>query len=194
MNVTAGEGTPPRVHPSPRDEQEIAGLAIGQGPLWVLAPGATYGPTKRWPSRSFAELGDRLTEEWGGHVVLVGARSDRATCADVREAMREPATNLAGETGIGTLVALFARSGLVVTNDSGAMHVASATGAKVVVLFGSTSPEWTGPRGSAAAVVRRHEPCAPCFQRRCAIGIVCLTRISVDEVFAACRTLREAAP
>jgi heptosyltransferase-2 len=97
--------------------------------------------------------------------------------------------NLSGKTDLGTLAALFAEVDLVVSNDSGAMHLAAAVGSPVVAIFGSPSPGWTSPKGPRTRIVWRDEPCAPCYADNCDIGIVCLDRITPDEVLEACRSL-----
>jgi len=188
MGVPYVRAEAPRLRPTNADARALEALLGGEGerPI-LLAPGASYGPTKRWPASSFAALGDRLVDTLGGSILLTGAEADRPVCEEVRTRLRAPARNLAGQTTIGQLVALCSAARLVVSNDSGAMHVAAATGAPLVAVFGSTSPEWTGPSGERVRIVRRAEPCAPCFRASCEIGIVCLTRITTEEVFAACR-------
>jgi heptosyltransferase-2 len=162
-------------------------LGARVGPLVVMAPGAVYGPTKRWPSERFAELADRLTRGLDARIVLTGAEADAPVCREVAERAACAPLDLAGRTRLHTLVALLAESDLVVSNDSGAMHLAAAAGARVVAIFGSTNPRWTAPLGDRTRVIWRREVCAPCYRRRCPIGEVCLTRITVDDVLDACR-------
>jgi len=154
-------------------------------PWIVLAPGAVYGPTKRWPAERYGALADALVARHGGTVFLTGAAGDRDACAATGAAATAPTVDLAGKTGLPELVALLGRADLVVSNDSGAMHLAGATGAPLVAIFGSTNPAWTSPIGDRVTIVRRPVPCAPCYARTCAIGIVCLTGIEVDEAQAA---------
>lgn len=160
---------------------------VGQAPRpwFVLAPGAVYGPTKRWPPARYAALADALVARHGGTAFLTGAAGDREACRATARAADAPLVDLAGKTGLPALIALLGRADLVVSNDSGAMHLAGATGAPLVAIFGSTNPDWTSPIGDRVTLVRRPVPCAPCYARTCAIGIVCLTGIDVDEVLAA---------
>ncbi len=172
------------------ERERARGLMQHRPRPWVaLAPGATYGETKRWPPQRFARLATRLAEDHAASVVLTGSRQDLAVCARVEAETEVQTLNVAGRTDLGTAAGLFAEMDLVVTNDSGAMHLAAVSGAAVVAIFGSTNPAWTSPIGSRVRIVTRSEPCAPCYEKRCEIGTVCLTRITVDEVHDACRAL-----
>jgi heptosyltransferase-2 len=164
-------------------------LGIAETPYAVLAPGAVYGPAKRWPAERFVELGRRFTAR--NMVVLVcGAASDRAVAAPIAAAIGPLAHGLAGVTTVGEQLALCAAARVTITNDSGVAHLAAATGAATVVLFGSTSSAWTAPLGPRVTVVQHAPVCAPCFQRACRIGYRCLVAIEVDEVE---RVVREVA-
>ena len=179
-----------RVTPTSEGRARIRALIDEDGPpVAVLAPGAVYGPTKRWPAASFAALADRLAEEHGARIVLTGAAQDVPVCREVHASATCDPLDLSGRTGLETLVALLAGAALVVSNDSGAMHLAAAAGAPVVAIFGSTNPRWTSPLSERSHVIWRRESCAPCYRRRCPIGEVCLRRIDVDQVAAACREL-----
>jgi len=150
----------------------------------ILAPGAAYGPAKRWDAARFAALAGRLAER-GLTVLLCGGAGDRDACAAVA-ASAPHAIPLAGRTSLPVMAALAARARAVVSNDSGLAHLAAATGAPTVVLFGSTSSAWTAPLGPRVRVVQHAPVCAPCFQRTCRIGTVCFAAIGVEEVAAAC--------
>jgi len=170
------------------ERERVAGLLSGRTRPWVaLAPGAIYGRTKRWPASRFADLAARLQERHAAEIILTGSARDREACHAVEAAMTASVVNLAGRTDVGTAAALLAEMDLVVSNDSGAMHLAAAVGAPVVAIFGSTNSDWTSPIGSRVRIVRREEPCAPCYADDCEIGIVCLERITSDEVYSACR-------
>ncbi len=173
----------PMLVPRPEDRDRIA-VRLGAVPRpWiVLAPGAVYGPTKRWPASRFAALADVLHTRHGGTTLVVGAGGDAVVAAEVERAAETTLVNLAGASTLGELIALLADADVVVSNDSGAMHVAGAVNAPLVAIFGSTNPEWTSPAGRRVTIVRRDEPCAPCYRPDCAIGIVCLTRIDVGEI------------
>jgi lipopolysaccharide heptosyltransferase II len=142
----------------------------------VLCPGAEYGPAKRWPY--FAELAPRLEIP----VVLLGAPRDAEACAGIA------GTNLAGRTTLEEAIDLLAGAALVVSNDSGLMHVAAALGRPLVALFGSSSPERTPPRSPRARVLWLRPECSPCFARVCPLGhFRCMRELGVEQVLAAIR-------
>jgi len=137
----------------------------------AFCPGAEYGPAKRWPY--FAELATRMPLP----VVLLGSARDREACEAV------PALNLAGRTSLEEALELLAGAELVVSNDSGLMHVAAALGRPQVALFGSSSPEHTPPMSDKARVVWLHVECSPCFERVCPLGhFRCMKELSVERV------------
>ncbi len=149
----------------------------------VLAPGAAYGPAKRWPAQRYIALG-RKGREQGWPVVVCGAAEDREVADGVAAAIGDGAQSLAGRTSLLDVAAALSGVRAVVSNDSGFAHLAAAAGAPTVAIFGSTSSAWTAPLG--AARILQHPPvCSPCFHRRCAIGTVCLQAVAVDEVWAA---------
>jgi heptosyltransferase-2 len=153
----------------------------------ALQPGATYGPAKRWSPERFAALARDLLA--AGHSVLVlGGPGDADEVRRVREGA--PGTHgLTDPVGVGTLAALLERADLLVTNDTGPMHLAAAVGTKTLAIFGSTSPTWTRPWGEGHVVVDHPVPCAPCYQRTCGIGYKCLEGIAVDRVVATAREM-----
>ncbi len=165
----------------------------GDKPLFGLNPGAEYGPAKRWPAERFVEVAVRLHQATGCDWFILGGASD-VTLTDsivaeiVKRAPSARVTNLAGRTSLRELcVALYACQ-LLLTNDTGPMHVAAAVGTRVIVPFGSTSPELTGP---ALTPETKHEmvvgaaACAPCFLRECPIDFRCMQSISVERILAA---------
>jgi len=156
------------------------------GRVALLAPGAIYGPAKRWPAERFAELARRLARR-GFAVLVCGAEADRAVCDEVAAAGE--ARSLAGQLSLATQAGLCAAAALAVCNDSGFAHLSAAVGAPTVAVFGSTSSAWTAPRGARVRVVQHPPVCAPCFQRTCAIGYRCLTAIAVGDVERACAEL-----
>jgi heptosyltransferase-2 len=147
---------PPYLDP-PLDAGRIALKAAGIDPdrnrMAVLFPGAARGPSKRWPVRHFAEIGRRLERESGLCVLLAGTAEDRDVCDQVREAMGGGAVNLAGQTDVIELAAILKVCMLVVANDSGGLHLASAVGTPVVGVFGLTDPVRTAPLGQTSRVV-----------------------------------------
>ena len=139
----------------------------------VLAPGAEYGPAKRWPY--FDVLSGRLELP----VVIVGSANDMQAAQGLQGA------NLVGQTSLDEAIVLIAGAALVVSNDSGLMHVAAALGRPQVALFGSSSPEHTPPQSAAARVLWLRLECSPCFARECPLGhFRCMKDISVERVLA----------
>lgn len=160
----------------------------------VLAPGATYGPTKRWPEGQWlalaAALGGRAELVWSGGP----APEERELCA--RLAAEGGGHDLSGRATLPALAAMLAGAVGFVGNDSGPMHLAAAVGTPTVGIFGSTSPAWTAPRGRAATTVGPHPVhCTPCFSPTCPYDLECLRGTGVDQVVAALKAVtREAAP
>ena len=170
-----------------------AGLDPG-APFVVFAPGAAYGSAKQWLPERFAELGARVVRDLGWHVVLVGSRADASVCGEIvrRAGALAPAflVNLAGRTNLAELAALLSRSRAVVANDSGAMHLAGAVGARVVAVFGATNEHRTSPltqgADAPAPVILTHDAfCRPCMLRECPIDHRCMRGVTADRVFGA---------
>lgn len=137
----------------------------------VLCPGAEYGPAKRWPY--FAELASRI----GMPVVLLGSPKDAAAAGGIG------GTNLIGKTTLDEAIDLIAGAELVVSNDSGLMHVAAALGRPLVALFGSSSPEKTPPQPGHSHVLWLKVECSPCYERECPLRhFKCMREMSVDMV------------
>jgi len=166
-----------------REAADLCARAGVTGAYAILAPGAAYGPAKRWSAERYAQLAQRLAAR-GRTILLCGAAADRDACEAV--AARGTGTVLAGTSSLGAMAALAAGAQVVVSNDSGLAHLAAATGAPTVVVFGSTSSAWTAPIGERVTVVQHAPVCAPCFQRTCRIGYRCLAAVSVERVVSAC--------
>ena len=160
-----------------------SGMRIG------VAPGAAYGPAKRWPPERFARVADRAADAWNAPVLILGSKGDAEACEAVAGAMNHGAVNLCGRTELGQAVALIESCGLFLTNDSGLMHVASALNVPTVAIFGSTDPVATGPRSPRARVVRNPVPCAPCFRTVCPTDFQCMLDISPERVWEEARQL-----
>jgi heptosyltransferase-2 len=158
---------------------------LASGRYVVLGPGATYGPAKQWGDEAFARLGQRLAARGYG-VAVCGTAAEAPLCGAIARAIGARAASLAGRTDLRSLAALCAGASVAVCNDSGLAHLAAATGAPTVAMFGSTSSAWTAPLGRRVRVIQRAPVCAPCFQRTCRIGYVCQRAIDVGAVDAAC--------
>jgi heptosyltransferase I len=150
----------------------------------AVSPTALW-KTKLWQDENFALLCDRITEELKIRVVLTG--SNRMELARIQSMMRNPAANLGAETTLRDLAYLCQRSSLLITTDSGPMHIAAAMGTPVIALFGPTDPSRTGPYGKGHTVLRKDLPCSPCFLKKCDLT-QCMHDITVEEVF---RTVKE---
>jgi heptosyltransferase-2 len=161
----------------------------GSGAVVALAPGAAFGGAKRWPASSFAALADDLFAE-GVTAVLIGSPGDRNAGAEVTRGLSAGVRvlDLIGRTDLPTLAGLLVHCRALVTNDSGAMHVAAALGVNVTAMFGPTNERETHPLGSGRRVVLTHDVwCRPCMLRECPITHGCMRGISVGAVRDATR-------
>jgi ADP-heptose:LPS heptosyltransferase len=155
---------------------------------WLgLNAGAEYGPAKRWPAANFVAVAREVGRRCGAVWLILGGPADRDLAAEIARQL-PGAVNLAGRTGLRDLMQVLAACDLVLTNDTGPMHLAAALGTRVVALFGSTAPELTGPGlpgDPRHAVLRGVAPCAPCFLRVCPADSRCLRALTVEQVTAA---------
>ena len=156
------------------------------GPLVLLAPGASFGPSKLWPAERFARVGDALASD-GLRVAVVGTARERELAIRVVEAMQSPAALLAGRLSLGGFKALVRRANLLICNDAGARHVAVAFGVPAIVLMGPTSLEKTNLNLARVRVLSAEVPCRPCYLRECPIDHGCMTRIDPERVVQAAR-------
>ena len=160
----------------------LAGFVAG------VSPGAAYGNAKRWLPERFAEAAARLELP----VLVFGSPSERPLCEAVALALQRAgrdARNLAGETTLAEFIELAAACRVFLTNDSGAMHVASALGVATISVFGPTDDTTTGPTGPLARVVREQADCSPCLLRECPIDHRCMTRVTAGRVSLAAADL-----
>jgi len=183
-----------RFRPLSDDRSLVADLLSRQGmpadASWIAMNVSARWATKRWPRESFAAVADRLQQEGVGRVVLIGGPDEQADTEAVRRLMRTAPADLTGQTKVGLLPALLQAASLLITNDSGPMHVAAAVGTPVVALFGPTSPVRTGPYGRPHLALTSGVACSPCFSRQCRnqVQLECLTGISPARVLEAART------
>jgi heptosyltransferase II len=179
LGLISASWTAPQLHVH-EDEISQARKRLPNQGLWLgLNPGAEYGPAKRWPVERYIETANRLQKKLNCGWLLLGGAQDAPVTAQIAAACSGSIMDLAGKTTLRELCAFFRCCKAVLTNDTGPMHVAAAVGVPVIVPFGSTSPELTGP--PAGALVG-DVPCAPCFRRECPIDFRCMRSIEVDQV------------
>jgi lipopolysaccharide heptosyltransferase II len=165
----------------------VAGLErfrqLGLGEIVIgVSPGAAYGTAKRWLPERFAESANQVAGELGAAVAIFGSKDERDLCSSVAASIATRVKNFAGETTLAEFIDLAAACRVYLTNDSGAMHIASALGVPTVAVFGATDDEATGPTGPLAKVVREPVECSPCLKRECPIDHRCMTRVSAARV------------
>jgi heptosyltransferase-2 len=147
-----------------------------------LCPGAEYGPAKRWLPERFAEVAARVNTQSPAQWVLFGTKSDAAIGEQIANALGDHCINRIGQTTLEQLIDELRPCRLLLTNDTGTMHLAALLGIPVVAVFGSTEPYLTGPLGVRHTVLRHHVECSPCFLRNCPIDFRCMKAIGVQEV------------
>jgi heptosyltransferase-2 len=147
-----------------------------------LCPGAEYGPAKRWLPERFAEVALAIASERPVQWILFGTSADAERGAAIETALGTNCVNRIGQTTLDELVADLSECALLLTNDTGTMHLATLLGVPVVAIFGSTEPHLTGPLGSGHAVIRHQVECSPCFLRECPIDFRCMKAVTVEEV------------
>ena len=167
---------------------ELVAAGVAPGDRYaVLAPGASYGPSKLWPASHFAAVADRLSAE-GVRPVLVGSPGERALAEQVGTAMQTRPVDLVGRTGLGGLKAVVRGAAAMLCNDAGARHVAVAFGVPAVVLMGPTSLDKTNLNLEKVTVLSEDVSCRPCYRRECPIDHRCLVRIGPERAHAALAT------
>ena len=171
------------------------GLDTGE-PFVVFAPGAAYGRAKQWLPERYAELADLIINERGWTVMMVGAKVDRDACEDIARRLPKKGTRInrlidfCGKSDLPLLAGILGEARAVVSNDSGAMHLAGAVGTKVIAVFGptrekQTSPLSSGPDAPVPVVITHEVFCRPCMLRECPIDHRCMRRIAARRVFDA---------
>ncbi len=161
-----------------------------QRPAVAFMPGAEYGPAKRWPLQHYAALARELLAD-GRQVWIIGSAKELTDGAAIAAAA-PGALNLCGRTRLEDAADLLSLASAAVSNDSGLMHVAAATGVPLVALYGSSSPAYTPPLSAQARVLYRALSCSPCFKRVCPLGDTpCLTDIGPEQVLAALHSFWE---
>jgi heptosyltransferase-2 len=184
----SSKGTELELHATDEERSAAAdalaerGIAPGTS-YAVIAPGASYGPSKCWPARSFARVGDQLIRE-GVQVAVIGSPGECELTSEVVAEMEEKGADLGGALTLGGLKAVMERAEVLVCNDAGARHVAVAFGVPCVVMMGPTALEKTNMNLDRVSVLTADVACRPCYKRDCPIDHRCMTRIPPEEVAA----------
>ena len=182
----------PRLKVDPRNRARLF-ETFGLDPtraVAVFCPGAEYGAAKRWPAEHYAELARRLLAA-GAAVWLIGSPNDVPVAAAISELVRRPGlVDLCGRTSLADAIDLISAADVVVSNDSGLMHVAAALERALVALYGSSSPAYTPPLSARAKVLTLALECSPCFERECPLGhFRCLRELAPERVWSEIRAL-----
>lgn len=162
----------PREHPKP---------AAGEVMKIGLCPGAEYGPAKRWLPERYAEVANTISARRECQWMLFGAERDKPVGEEIEGKLEGNHSNLIGKTSLAELIAELSKCRLLLTNDTGTMHLAAFLGVPVVAIFGSTEPALTGPIGADHRILRHHVECSPCFLRKCPIDFRCMLAVTTDE-------------
>lgn len=179
--------TTPRLYLAEKEIEEAKTLLTQRGyikgkKLIGINPGAAYGSAKCWPPERFKALAMRLLLETDAYVVFFGDSSTASLVKEIAQGLPEKVIDLVGVTNLRELASIIKECTVLVTNDSGPMHIGAALNVPLVALFGSTDEELTGPFGQEKNVIHKKVSCSPCFKRTCPIDFRCMKGIAVDEV------------
>jgi len=150
-----------------------------------LCPGADYGSAKRWLPERFAEVASTISASNAVQWILFGTKGDTAAGETIAASLGDSCVNRIGQTTLDQLINELGNCRLLLTNDTGAMHLAALLGVPVVAVFGSTDPRLTAPLGAGHVILRHQVECSPCFLRECPIDFRCMKAVSAQEVVAA---------
>ena len=174
-------------------QTKLQSAKIDTANIYVMCPGAEYGPTKRWPTSHFAQLAQKLIASNPiNQIILLGSKSDHALAQEIHAQANQGAHihNWCGSTSLDEAIALIGMSKAVISNDSGLMHIAAALKTPQVAIFGSSDPAHTPPLSDKAKVIWLNLPCSPCHKRVCPLGhLQCLNDVLPEQVFATLTTL-----
>jgi heptosyltransferase-2 len=191
-------GTQLQLFCSPDEDERVEAVlsehaVVANEPLVILAPGASFGSSKRWPAESYGRVGDAMARE-GARVVLLGGASEARIVSEVGDAMSLSPIKLAGVLSLGEVKALIRRAALMICNDAGARHIAAAFEVPSIVFFGPTSLEKTSLNLDGIEVLQTEDGCRPCYERTCPIDHRCMRGIDPSRVIpVALETLRRRA-
>ena len=190
--------TAPKLNVSPiakvSVENKLQSADINRDSIYVMCPGAEYGPTKRWPTEHFAALAEKLiAQNATNQIILLGSKSDHELAQEITSQAKKAGNihNWCGNTSLDEAIALIGMSKAVVSNDSGLMHIAAALQTPQVAIFGSSDPAHTPPLSDKAKIIWLNLPCSPCHKRECPLShLRCLKDILPEQVLATLNTLK----
>jgi len=152
----------------------------------ILNPGAYFGPAKRWPVSQYAALAEMLQKKASLNLLLIGSRAEKELAQAITDSLKKKPVDIAGKTSLRMLAAIMSLADVVVSNDSGPMHISNALGIPVIALFGPTVPAATRPFQQPYALIKKEVPCWPCSYRTCPYEHLCMLKITPEEVFSEC--------
>lgn len=153
-------------------------------PILALCPGAEYGPAKRWPAEYFAQVAKEKIQE-GWQVLIFGSAKEDELAETIKQHLGEDCHNLCGKTSLVEAMELLSLAKVVISNDSGLMHIAAAVGSPLIVIYGSSSPRFTPPLAKNVAIVSQELSCSPCFKRVCPLEhFNCMRQLTSDKIIS----------
>ena len=198
QSASTGSNLVPKLNVSSTANQSVQtkllNAKVDPANVYVMCPGAEYGPTKRWPTSHFAQLAQKLiASNPHSQIILLGSKGDHALAQEIQSQPKQDnhIHNWSGDTSLDEAIALIGMSKAVISNDSGLMHIAAALRTPQVAIFGSSDPAHTPPLSDKAKVIWLNLPCSPCHKRECPLGhLKCLNDILPEQVFATLNTLQ----
>jgi heptosyltransferase-2 len=167
----AVEPPPANIRPPPQTKDIILGIC----------PGAEYGPAKRWPAERFRQTMELVSGRIACSWMIVGTESDRGIASEILRDFQGSAEDLTGKTSLAELIERIQTLRVLLTNDTGTMHLADSLGVPLVAVFGSTEPRLTRPRSPTSTVLRHQVECSPCFLRECPLDFRCMHAVEPEE-------------
>lgn len=184
MGAPEWSGELPEFNIKKQTENPEVEIALKNKKILLIAPGAAYGPAKRWPEENFANCADSWLKKKNGTVILVGSNKEKNVCSEIKKLLKnEKIYNLAGKTSLSELMLIISKTSLCIANDSGVMHLAAALQTPGIAIFGSTDPSATAPISKKWKILYQKIECSPCFKRQCPnSNYKCLTQITAENV------------
>src|SRR5206468_9885228 len=169
--------------PTPNAQRLPQTSNVAHKPMKIgLCPGAEYGAAKRWFPERFAEVAAKISAQSSAQWILFGTKNDMAIGDQIATAIADHCVNRIGHTTLDQLIDELRECRLVLTNDTGTMHLAALLGVPVIAIFGSTEPRLTCPLGAGLIILPHHVECSPCFLRECPIDFRCMKAVLSQEV------------